>query len=67
MSKGSVFFSFVTGAVIGAAAIFLTMTKQGEELVQEGKKAFDKYSSDLKDKFNSYCEKPENTEVTSDK
>ena len=66
MSKGSVLFSFVTGAVIGAAAIFFTMTKQGEDLVQEGKKAFDKYSSDLKDKFNSCCEKAENKEVPSD-
>lgn len=67
MSKGSVFFSFVTGAVIGAAAVFLSMTKQGEEIVQEGRKAFDKYSSDLKEKFNSYCEKIENTDVDSDK
>lgn len=66
MSKGSSFFAFVAGAAIGAAAVFFTLTKQGEELVQEGKKAFDKYSTDLKDKFNCHCGKTEDEDNSSE-
>lgn len=57
MAKGS-FFTFVAGAAIGAAAVFLTLTKEGEQFVKESRKVLDKYSSDLKEKFNcdGFCE-----------
>ena len=60
MAKGT-FFTFVAGAAIGAAAVFLTLTKEGEQFVKESKKVLDKYSSDLKEKFNcdGFCEEAE--------
>lgn len=65
MAKGS-FFTFVAGAAIGAAAVFLTLTKEGEQFVKESRKVLDKCSSDLKEKFScdGFCEESDDKDTS---
>ena len=66
MSHGSSFFSFLAGAVTGAALLLLAKSEKGQEVVKEGKAAvmngLDKVEDALKHKKAEFTGEAEDQE-----
>ena len=67
MSHGSSFFSFLAGAVTGAALLLLAKSEKGQEVVKEGKAAvmngLDKVEDALKRKKAEFTGEAEDQEA----
>ena len=67
MSHGSSFFSFLAGAVTGAALLILAKSEKGQEIVKEGKAAvmngLDKVEDALKRKKAEFTGEAEDQEA----
>lgn len=51
MSKSGNLLSLLAGAAIGAAAVYLTCTEKGREMVKAGKEAAEKCTDDILEKL----------------
>lgn len=51
MSKSGNMLSFLAGAAIGAAAVYLACTEKGREMLKAGKEAAENYADDVLEKL----------------
>ena len=64
MAKTSSFFTFIAGGILGAVAVYLTCTENGNKIVKDGMTRLDdflgKLSDDVETEECSEAESPDN-------